>query len=148
MQGFHFIILAAAGVGQTLLLAFAWGFLGAVLLREALTLPYPAARIIYFYPTETTLVVTVIGTVLSVATTSYVYFSNLPIIYADTPPTSCFSIALKKALLCRMHKPISLMQIAGGVTLVRGEFYISFRHILTTLVTIGMFVLTKLMVSR
>lgn len=69
MQALHLLKLAAAAVGQTLLLAFAWGFLGAVLLRRSLPLPYLLAHIMVDYPSETTMVVTLLGTVLSVATT-------------------------------------------------------------------------------
>ncbi|KAF8548269.1 hypothetical protein OG21DRAFT_781446 [Imleria badia] len=126
---YHLFLLVIAGVGQALLLAFAWGFLGAVLLEEPLTLPYSVANYMYLRPSETTLVVTLIGTVLSLAT------------------TSCFALALKEALRHRMHKPISLIKLIGGITLARGEFVFSFQHLLTTLVTISMFALTKLMVS-
>ncbi|KAF8443183.1 hypothetical protein L210DRAFT_3644048 [Boletus edulis BED1] len=126
---YHLFLLATAGAGQTILVAFTWGFFVAVLLSEPLTVPYSLALLMYENPSETTLIVTLIGTVLSVAT------------------TSCFSIALKEALRHRTHKPIKLIELLGGIALAKGEFFVSFRHRLTTLVTIGMFALTKLLVS-
>ncbi|KAF8125756.1 hypothetical protein EV363DRAFT_1530794 [Boletus edulis] len=126
---YHLFLLATAGAGQTILVAFTWGFFVAVLLIEPLTVPYSLALLMYENPSETTLIVTLIGTVLSVAT------------------TSCFSIALKEALRHRTHKPIKLIELLGGIALAKGEFFVSFRHRLTTLVTIGMFALTKLLVS-
>ncbi|KAF8546892.1 hypothetical protein OG21DRAFT_1022811 [Imleria badia] len=126
---YNLLLLAFAGIGQALLLAFAWGFLRAVLLSEPLPLLYSVASYTYLRPSETKLIVTLIGTVFSVANTSF------------------FAIALKEALRHRMHKPISLIKLTGGITLPRSEFVISFRHVLTTLVTITMFSLTKLMVS-
>lgn len=148
IEFYRLFLLAIAGVGQALLLTFAWGFLGAVLLSEPLTLPYSVANYMYLRPSETTLVVTLIGTVLSVATTSYVPVSSSQRAFSDASSRSCFALALKEALRHRMHSPISLIKLTSGITLARGEFVISFRHILTTLVTITIFALTKLLVSR
>lgn len=83
----HLLKLIGAGVGQTLLFVFAWGFYGAVWLRDPLPVSYKVAHLMVDYPSETTLVVTLVGTVLSVLTTSYAHFSGLSTGYVDTTLT-------------------------------------------------------------
>ncbi|KAG2147886.1 uncharacterized protein EDB93DRAFT_1250391 [Suillus bovinus] len=59
--------------GQTLIMGFAWGFTGAILYTEVLALPDHVVRLIVKYPTELTLIVTVIATALAITTSMYVF---------------------------------------------------------------------------
>lgn len=66
----HILELIAAIAGQTVLLAAAWGFLGAVFVYDPLIVPDFLANLIFRKPTETTWIVTLLATLLSVATTT------------------------------------------------------------------------------
>jgi len=61
---------------------------------------------------------------------------------------SVLSIAFKEALRRRMHKPISLIHLSGGIALARNSFFFSFRHLIPTIATLMVFGVTKLLVSR
>ncbi|KAH7882016.1 hypothetical protein F5I97DRAFT_1911081 [Phlebopus sp. FC_14] len=112
-----------------LILGFAWAFLGAVLVRDPLTLPDSVSHLMHVKPTESTLVVSLIATVLAVAT------------------SICLSIAVKEALRHRMWSPISLAQVNAGVALARGSHIMNQRHLLLTLGTLFVYGLIRLMVS-
>ena len=58
------------------------------------------------------------------------------------------SIAFKEALRHRMHSSISLIHLSCGIALSRVSFLINFRHLFPTLVTLAVFGLTRLLVSR
>jgi len=76
----HFIYLLIIST-QVIILAFGYGFLGAVLYYEYLAPPDQIDNLLKQYPGELTMVVTLIATVLSVTTTLSVYpftFFNLP----------------------------------------------------------------------
>ena len=47
-----------------------------------------------------------------------------------------------------MHKAISLVHLNGGIALARGSFLINFRHLVPTSITLVVFGLTRLLVSR
>ncbi|KAI9568243.1 hypothetical protein HD554DRAFT_2101097 [Boletus coccyginus] len=125
----HILELTAATAGQTVLLAAAWGLLGAVFVYDPLVVPDFLATLIFRKPTETTWIVTLLATLLAVAT------------------TTVLSTAFKEALRRRMHKPISLIHLSGGIALARNSFLISFRHPVPALVTLVVFGVTKLLVS-
>ncbi|KAF8557447.1 hypothetical protein OG21DRAFT_315030 [Imleria badia] len=125
----HALELTWAIVGQTVFLAAAWGFLGAVFASDPLTVSDFLANLIHSKPTETTWIVTLVATALSVATTTFL------------------SIAFKEALRHRMHKSISLIHLSGGIALARGAFLINFRHPGPALVTLAVFAVTRLLVS-
>ncbi|KAG9308885.1 hypothetical protein JVU11DRAFT_11345 [Chiua virens] len=128
IQIIHLTVLFLAGLGQTLLFCFAWGFFGVVWEYEALHLPFRIVHLLTIWPSEVTMVVTLIGTVLSLLTTSF------------------FALAFKEALRHRMHKPISFIKLECVIALARGGLLIT-QNIPVTLVTLAMFGLTKLMVS-
>lgn len=67
----HILELTAATLGQTILLAAAWGFFGAVFDHDPLVVPDSLATLIFRKPTETTWIVTLVATLLSIATTTY-----------------------------------------------------------------------------
>ncbi|KAF8127037.1 hypothetical protein EV363DRAFT_1173348 [Boletus edulis] len=118
----HALEFTVAIIGQTLLLAAGWGFLGTVFVQNPLTAPDRLADFIYSKPTVTTWIVTLVATVVSVATATY-------------------------ALRHRMHKSISLIHLSGGIALTRNSFVINFRHLIPTFMTLAVFGLTKLLVS-
>ena len=61
---------------------------------------------------------------------------------------SFLSIAFKEALRHRMHNSVSLIHLSAGIALARNSFFINFRHPIPALVTILVFGVTKLLVSR
>ena len=67
----HALELAAAVVCQTILLAAWWGFMGAVFADNPLLFPDHFAVLMFSRPTETTWIVTLLATSVSVATTTY-----------------------------------------------------------------------------
>ena len=69
----HALELTGAIIGQTVLLAAAWGFLGAVFAADPLIVSDSLANLIHSKPTETTWIVTLVATMLSVATTRYAF---------------------------------------------------------------------------
>ncbi|KAH7907770.1 hypothetical protein BJ138DRAFT_1104049 [Hygrophoropsis aurantiaca] len=92
---------------ETVFLAFGWGFLAALLYFNYIPLPNYLASLIHRFPSESTLVVTVIATMLAMAAT-FCLFSGL------------FTIAIKDALRHRMAQPISLITLATGIALTKG----------------------------
>jgi len=145
----HILELTAATIGQTVLLAAAWGFFGAVFDHDPLIVPDSLATLIFRNPTETTWIVTLMATLLSIATTTYDFVKVLrkyPSCWFILP--SFLSIAFKEALRRRMHKPISLIHLSGGIALARNSFFFSFRHLIPTVATLMVFGVTKLLVSR
>ena len=73
----HALELAAAIVRQTILLAAGWGFLVAVFANNPLIVPDSLAVLLFSKPTETTWIVTLLATILSVATTTYGFIKSL-----------------------------------------------------------------------
>ncbi|KAG1877265.1 hypothetical protein F4604DRAFT_1924339 [Suillus subluteus] len=59
--------------GQTVIMGFAWGFTGGILFTGVLALPDHIVRLIVEYPTELTLIVTLISTTLSIITSMYIF---------------------------------------------------------------------------
>ena len=72
----HTLELTGAVVGQTVLLAAGWGFLGAVFASNPLSVSDSLALLMFSKPTETTWVITLLATILSVATTTYVFITD------------------------------------------------------------------------
>ncbi|KAI9568245.1 hypothetical protein HD554DRAFT_786849 [Boletus coccyginus] len=126
---FHILELSAATVCQTILLVAAWGFFGAVFDQDPLIVSDSLATLIFRRPTETTWIVALVATLLSIVT------------------TTVLSIAFKEALRRRMHKPISLIHLSGGIALARNSFLFSFRHLIPTFATLVVFGVTKLLVA-
>ena len=145
----HALELAAAVVCQTILLAAWWGFMGAVFACNPLIFSDYFADLMFSKPTEKTWVVTLLATILSVATTTYGCI-KLSREYPSQWFTlfSFLSIAFKEALRHRIHRSISLIHLSGGIALTRNSFFINFRHPTPALVTILVFGVTKLLVSR
>ncbi|KAI9568246.1 hypothetical protein HD554DRAFT_2172658 [Boletus coccyginus] len=104
----HILELTAATVCQTILLVAAWSFFGAVFACDPLVVPDSLATLIFGKPTETTWIVTLVATLLSIATTTYDF--------------------MQEALRRRVHKPISLIYLSGGIALARNSPFFSFRH--------------------
>ncbi|KAG6380455.1 hypothetical protein JVT61DRAFT_8596 [Boletus reticuloceps] len=125
----HALEFTVAIIGQTLLLAAGWGFLGTVFVRNPLIASDPFSDFINSKPTVTTWIVTLVATVVSVATTTFL------------------SITFKEALRHRMHEPISLIHLSSGITLTRSSFVINLRHLTPTIATLVVFGLTRLLVS-
>ena len=145
----HTLELTGAIVGQTVLLVAGWGFLGAVFVANPLIVPDSLAILMSSKPTETTWIVTLLATILSVATTTYAFVTCLwEYISRWFALLSFLSTAFKEALRHRMHGSISLIHLSAGIAMARNSFLINFRHLIPALVTMLVFGVTKLLVSR
>ncbi|KAH7927039.1 hypothetical protein BV22DRAFT_1127714 [Leucogyrophana mollusca] len=114
-------------VAQVFVLTFGWAFLAAVLCYEYIPLPDRIADFAHRFPSEMTLVTTLIATMLSV-TTAFL-----------------FTAAVKDALRHRMSQPISLITLTAGIALTKGTHIWKPRHLRLTALTWLIFaVLTSL----
>ncbi|KAF8452876.1 hypothetical protein L210DRAFT_3639318 [Boletus edulis BED1] len=118
-RSLHALEFTVAIIGQTLLLAAGWGFLGIVFLQNPLIAPDPVSDFVNSKPTVTTWVVTLVATVMSVATTTK---------------------------HCGIES-ISLIHLSGGIALTRSSFVIDICHLTPTIATLVVFGLTRLLVS-
>ncbi|KAG9308890.1 hypothetical protein JVU11DRAFT_11350 [Chiua virens] len=125
----HLLVLGAVALGQTFLLALAWGLLAAAWILNPLVLPSPISMYIFHNPTETTLVSTVFGTLFSTMSTFF------------------FCTAYKEALRHRIRKPMRLIRLKGRIHIASFGYFFNFYHPGTTLITLILFVPTKLLVS-
>jgi hypothetical protein len=145
----HTLELTAAVVGQTVFLVAGWGFLVAVITKGFLIVPDYLAFLMNSMPTVTTWILTLLATILSVMTTTYGLIIFLREYHSRWFTLLSFlSIAFKEALRHRMHAPISLIHLSGAIAMTRNSFLINSRHRIPTLVTMLVFGLTKLLVSR
>ncbi|KAH7916639.1 hypothetical protein BJ138DRAFT_995240, partial [Hygrophoropsis aurantiaca] len=102
---------------EIVVLAFGWGFLAALLYFDYIPLPNYLANLIHRFPSELTLVVTLIATMLTVTT------------------TLLFTTAIKDALRHRMSQPISLITLATGIALTKGAHMLKWSHPRLTVLT-------------
>ncbi|KIJ65845.1 hypothetical protein HYDPIDRAFT_27073 [Hydnomerulius pinastri MD-312] len=123
--------LIIVGFVQTLILATAWTFFGAVQLSKPLCLPDSAARWVYNNPTDTTIIVSITATVLSIVT------------------GLCFSIAVKQALRQRIaRRPISLVKLSAGVAFAKTSFILKRAYPWLTIETLAIFGAFSLLTSN
>ncbi|KDQ51023.1 hypothetical protein JAAARDRAFT_62776 [Jaapia argillacea MUCL 33604] len=99
-------------IGQLALMAFAWGFYGAIARYNQITLPDKLATTILTYPRATTAVVTTIATILSI-------LSSL-----------LCSRAVRYLLASRLisHRPVSFFSLNVGIELSKKSFVLNPRH--------------------
>ncbi|KAH7919310.1 hypothetical protein BV22DRAFT_1023213 [Leucogyrophana mollusca] len=109
---------SAVVAGQLLILALAWGFWGVVVYRKRLPLPDGTANFLHSSPGESTLIITLISTVLSIF------------------GTFLFTTSIRHALARRMTEPISLLALSAGIELSKGSFLLTSRHIRWTVTTL------------
>ncbi|KAG2071075.1 hypothetical protein BDR04DRAFT_1231364 [Suillus decipiens] len=86
-------------LGQTVVMGFAWGFTGEILLIDVVALPDHIVSLINKYPTELTLIVTLISTILS------------------TIASMSLSRAIKGALWHHLSGPITLFELRTAIAL-------------------------------
>ncbi|KAG1807977.1 uncharacterized protein BJ212DRAFT_715128 [Suillus subaureus] len=122
---FHTVIIGS----QVIILAFGYGFLGAVLYYGYLAPPDRVGNLWKHYPEDLTMVVALIATALSVTT------------------TILFTISMKKALKHRMSDPMSLVQISAGIALVKGSFILRPEYLRLTTLTLFVFGVLKLLTA-
>ncbi|KAG2354564.1 hypothetical protein BDR07DRAFT_1382140 [Suillus spraguei] len=114
---------------QVIILAFAYGFLGAILYYGSI---YPSERVSILWknhPEELTMVVTLIATVLSVTT------------------STLFTISVKEALRHRISQPISLVHLSAGVALSKGTAILRPEYIQLTTLTLFVFGVLRLLTA-
>ncbi|KAG2105539.1 uncharacterized protein F5147DRAFT_805800 [Suillus discolor] len=115
---------------QVIILAFGYGFLGAVLYYGYLPPPDRVGNLWKHYPQELTMVVTLIATVLSVTTAMF------------------FTVSIKDALRHRISsQPISLVQLSAGVALAKGSIILRPEHLRLTTMTLFAFGVLRLLTA-
>ncbi|KAG1869410.1 hypothetical protein DFJ58DRAFT_742488 [Suillus subalutaceus] len=121
----HTVIICS----QVIVLAFGYGFLGAVLYYGYLSPPDQVANLWKHRPQDLTMVVTLIATALSVTT------------------AIIFTISMKKALRHRMSDSISLIQISAGVALSKGSYILRPEYLRLTTMTLFVFGVLRLLTA-
>ncbi|KAG2114185.1 uncharacterized protein F5147DRAFT_770176 [Suillus discolor] len=114
---------------QVIILAFGYGFLGAVLYYDYLSPPDQVGNLWRHHPQELTMVVTLIATVLSVTT------------------ATLFTISIKEALRHRMSRPISLVELSAGVALAKGSIILRPEYLRLTTLTLFVFGVSRLLTA-
>ncbi|KAG1854126.1 hypothetical protein C8R48DRAFT_776917 [Suillus tomentosus] len=114
---------------QVIILAFGYGFLGAVLYYDYLSPPDQVSNLWRHHPQELTMVVTLIATVLSVTT------------------ATLFTISIKEALRHRMSRPISLVELSAGVALAKGSIILRPEYLRLTTLTLFVFGVSGLLTA-
>ncbi|KAG1733800.1 hypothetical protein EDB19DRAFT_2041090 [Suillus lakei] len=120
----HTVIIS----GQVIILAFGYGFLGAVLYYDYLSPPDQVGNLWRHHPGELTMVVTLIAT-------------------RDENSTSLFTISIKEALRHRMSRPISLVQLSAGVALTKGSTILRPEYLRLTTLTLFVFGVLRLLTA-
>ncbi|KAG2052530.1 hypothetical protein BDR06DRAFT_957529 [Suillus hirtellus] len=116
-------------ITQIFILAFGYGFLGAVAYYEYLAPSDSVCEAMKSHPGEVTMLVALIATVLSVVT------------------ATLFTLSVKEALRHRICQPISLIQLSAGVALAQGSHILSYRHMELTVLTLFIFGVLKLLTA-
>ncbi|KAG2052531.1 hypothetical protein BDR06DRAFT_887538 [Suillus hirtellus] len=116
-------------ITQIFILAFGYGFLGAVAYYEYLAPSDSVCELMRSYPGEVTMLVTLIATVLSVIT------------------ATLFTLSVKEALRHRICQPISLIQLSAGIALAQGSHILNHRHMTLTVFTLFVFGVLKLLTA-
>ncbi|KAG2031061.1 hypothetical protein BDR03DRAFT_139686 [Suillus americanus] len=111
------------------ILAFGYGFLGAVTYLQYIAPSDPVCELMRSYPGELTMVVTLIATVLSVTA------------------ATLFTLSVKEALRHRMWKPISLIHLSTGVALAQGSHILKHRYMGLTVLTLFIFGMLRLLTA-
>ncbi|KAG2145738.1 hypothetical protein BD769DRAFT_854291 [Suillus cothurnatus] len=114
---------------QVIIMAFGYGFLGAVLYYGYLPAPDQVSYLWKHRSQDLTMVVTLIATTLSVTT------------------GILFAISMKKALRHRMSDSMSLVQISAGVALSKNSFILRWEHRRLTAMTLFVFGVLRLMTA-
>ncbi|KAG2126571.1 uncharacterized protein EDB93DRAFT_1332802 [Suillus bovinus] len=116
-------------ISQIFILAFGYGFLGAVAYYEYLAPSDTVCELMRSHPGEVTMLVTLIATVLSVIT------------------ATLFTLSVKEALRHRICQPISLIHLSAGVALAQGSHLLNHRHMKLTVITLFIFGVLKLLTA-
>ncbi|KAG2139934.1 hypothetical protein BD769DRAFT_172151 [Suillus cothurnatus] len=104
--------------GQTVIMGFAWGFTGGILYTGVLALPDHIVHLITKYPTELTLIVTLISTTLSIITSMF------------------FTFAVKEALRHHLSGPTTLFKLRTAIALSRPTWVLRWRSLKLSVLTL------------
>ncbi|KAG1776656.1 hypothetical protein EV702DRAFT_971252, partial [Suillus placidus] len=107
--------------GQTVIMGFAWGFTGGLLFMGVFALPDHIVHMIVEYPTELTLIVTLISTTLSIITSMF------------------FTFAIKEALRHHLSGPITLFRLRTAIALSRPTWVLRWRSLKLSALTLVVF---------
>ncbi|KAG2065872.1 hypothetical protein BDR04DRAFT_130713 [Suillus decipiens] len=114
---------------QIVILAFGYGFLGAVAYFEYLAPSHSVCEFMVNHPGEVTMIVTLIATVLSVTA------------------ATLFTFSVKETLRRRMWKPISLIRLSTGVALAQGSHILKRQFKGLTILTLFIFAMLRLLTA-
>ncbi|KAG0694961.1 hypothetical protein DFH29DRAFT_1072661 [Suillus ampliporus] len=114
---------------QFIILAFGYGFLGAILYYDYLAPPDRISNLLRQYPGELTMVVTLIATVLSVAN------------------AILFSMSIREVLRHRMSRPIPLIQLSASVALAKGSVILRPEYLRLTILTLFVYGVQRLLTA-
>ncbi|KAG1837652.1 hypothetical protein DFJ58DRAFT_846391 [Suillus subalutaceus] len=105
----------------TVIMGFAWGFTGGILFTGVLALPDHIVRLIVEYPTELTLIVTLISTTLSIITSMF------------------FTFAVKEALRHHLSGPMTLFKLRTAIALSRPTWVLRWRSLKLSALTLAVY---------
>ncbi|KAG1763120.1 hypothetical protein EV702DRAFT_1221159 [Suillus placidus] len=129
----HFLRHTAIIGSQVIILAFGYGFLGAVLYYDYLSPPDQVGNLWRHHPGELTMIVTLIATL-----TIQIEVKIFP---------SLFTISIKEALRHRMSQPISLVQLSAGIALAKGSIILRPEYLRLTTLTLFVFGVLRLLTA-
>ncbi|KAG0694014.1 hypothetical protein DFH29DRAFT_363251 [Suillus ampliporus] len=114
-------------LGQTVIMGFAWGFTGEILLESVIPLSDHVVHLIVEYPTVLTLVVTLISTALSIFTSMF------------------FTFAVKEALGHRLSGPITLFKLRTAIALSTPTWFLRRRFLKLSVLTLTVYAVVALL---
>ncbi|OJA07711.1 hypothetical protein AZE42_05207 [Rhizopogon vesiculosus] len=125
----HTHLLLLTIFGQTVIMGFAWGFTGGILFEKVIALPDHIVGLIVEYPTELTLIVTLISTALSMITSVF------------------FTFAVKEALRHHLSGPMTLFKLRTAIALSRPSWVLRRKYLGLSALTLAVFAMIEFLNS-
>ncbi|KAG2065139.1 hypothetical protein BDR04DRAFT_1109009 [Suillus decipiens] len=122
-------LLLLVALGQTVVVCFAWGFMGEVWLTQVLPLPDKIVNEIVKYPTKLTLIVTLISTVLAIIS------------------SMLFAYAVKEALRRHLSGPITLFKLRTAIALSKLTWVLRWKSFKLSVITLAVYAVITLLHS-
>ncbi|OAX39860.1 hypothetical protein K503DRAFT_865091 [Rhizopogon vinicolor AM-OR11-026] len=123
----HTHLLLLTIFGQTVIMSFACGFTGGILFEKVIPLPDHVVRLIVEYPTELTLIVTLISTALSMITSGHASIYMF------------FTFAVKEALRHHLSGPMTLFKLRTAIALSRPSWVLRWKYLKLSALTLVVF---------
>lgn len=125
-------------LGQLIIPSIAWGFFALVYQYGPIPLPDKMASRAATHQSTVTLVITLVGTTLSLVSALYVHYTTSTVPSSNIPYflTSLFRRAMRFALTARFFRPISFFAFSSAVEVSRGSVVMNLRHAQWTIVSL------------